>query len=71
MLGDVAGMDVVGKLVAAQVDIITRASLSPLGRKAAREAATEAVTGSYVSAASPHHPWPMQIRSLPATPVTC
>lgn len=53
MLGDDAGMEVVGKLVAAQAAVFARASMDPISRQAAREAALEAVTGSYVS---PHLP---------------
>lgn len=53
MLGDDAGMEVVGKLVSAQAAVFARASMDPVSRQAAREAAQEAVTGSYVS---PHLP---------------
>ncbi len=53
MLGDEKAMAVVGKLVAAQAAVFAKASLDPLARQAAREAAMEAVTGSYVS--SPAH----------------
>lgn len=49
MLGDDAGMEIVGKLVEAQAAVFARASMDPVSRKAAREAAQEAVTGSYVS----------------------
>lgn len=48
MLGDEQGMEVVGKLVAAQAVVFAKASMEPLSRQAAREAAEEAVTGSYV-----------------------
>ncbi len=49
MLGDDKGMEVVAKLVAAQATVFAKASLDPISRQAAREAAMEAVTGSYVS----------------------
>ena len=49
VLGDEKAMAVVGKLVAAQADVFAKASLQPGARQAAREAAMEAVTGSYVS----------------------
>ena len=50
VLGDDQGMEVVGKLVAAQAVLFAKVSMDPLARQAAREAAKEAVTGSYVSA---------------------
>ena len=49
VLADDQGMEVVGKLVAAQAAVFARASLDPVARNAAREAAKEAVMGSYVS----------------------
>ena len=49
VLADDKGMEVVGKLVAAQAAVFARASLDPIARNAAREAAKEAVMGSYVS----------------------
>ena len=49
VLGDEQGMAVVGKLVAAQAVVFAKASMDPLSRQAAREAAEEAVSGSYVS----------------------
>ncbi len=49
VLGDEQGMQVVGKLVAAQAVLFAKTSMDPLAREAAREAAKEAVTGSYVS----------------------
>jgi len=49
VLADDKGMEVVGKLVAAQAAVFARASLDPVARNAAREAAKEAVMGSYVS----------------------
>ena len=48
VLGDEKAMAVVGKLVAAQAAVFAKASLDPVARQAAREAAMEAVTGSYV-----------------------
>lgn len=54
VLGDEKAMAVVGKLVAAQAAVFAKASLDPLARQAAREAAMEAVTGSYVRL--PHSP---------------
>ena len=48
VLGDEQGMQVVGKLVAAQAVLFAKTSMDPLAREAAREAAKEAVTGSYV-----------------------
>ena len=49
VLGDEKAMAVVGKLVTAQANVFAKASLDPVARRAAREAAMEAVTGSYVS----------------------
>ena len=51
MLGDDKGMEVVAKLVAAQASVIAKTSMDPISRQAAREAAMEAVTGSYVCSA--------------------
>ncbi len=57
VLGDEKTMAVVGKLVGAQATVFAEASLSPIARRAAREGAMEAVTGSYVS--------------LPCLPLSC
>ena len=50
VLGDDQGMEVVGKLVAAQAVLFAKTSMDPLAREATREGAKEAVTGSYVRA---------------------
>ena len=49
MLGADKGLEVVAKLIAAQANVFAKASLEPISRRAAREGAMEAVTGSYVS----------------------
>ncbi|CAL8472335.1 g11878 [Coccomyxa elongata] len=47
ILGGKKGIDVVGKLVASQANVLAKASLNDTGRQGAREGAMEAVVGSY------------------------
>lgn len=53
ILGGKKGIDVVGKLVASQANVLAKASLDDIGRQGAREGAMEAVVGSYVRLQAP------------------